>query len=125
MRRYNVNTTKEEVAEEDKGREVYYFVAKRNKEIIGVSSAKVWPEYRHHIGVHFWAVKVNERGKGIGKKLLEKIYDFARSRNESLIFAAVRPAAKIMYEACGFTRVLNMDEIPYKNMMLIPYERIV
>lgn len=122
MRRYNVPTTKQEILNEDAEREVYWFLAKRLGEIIGVSSAKIWHEHRHHVGVHYWVVMETERGNGVGRALLEKIYEIARLKHEPMVFAALRPVATIAYEACGFKRIDDMEEIPYKGMQLIPYE---
>ena len=86
------------------GENKWYFVAKRNTEVVGFIGALVnFPEME----IMNIVVKKQERQKGIGNLLLEKIIQMANDNQFQEIFLEVNEtngAALKLYEKTGFVR---------------------
>ncbi|MCW4022933.1 MAG: GNAT family N-acetyltransferase [archaeon] len=73
------------------------------------------------------AVSKNERGKGIGSKLLQFVLNYARSKGFSRIVLEVvdhNRRAKKLYESFGFEQV-SVNKIPYPMSFLVGFGSII
>lgn len=94
-------------------------VAENNGEVIGWASLSKWSEkegYRYTVENSVYVEKDN-RNKGIGKKLLEKLIQKARERKFKNIIALITEGNEvsiILHERYGFEKVGTLNKVGYK-----------
>jgi L-amino acid N-acyltransferase YncA len=95
------------------------FVAEENNAVVGFSTFgpfRAWQGYKHSVE-HSIYVEKNERGKGIGKMLLQPLIDEARKMNMHTIIAGIDGDNKIsiaFHKQFGFEEVGYIKEVGWK-----------
>jgi L-amino acid N-acyltransferase YncA len=77
---------------------------------------RAWPCYRHTVE-HSVHVRVDRRGRGIGKQLLTALLPCASALGKHVMIAGVDAANEVslaMHESIGFERVAHMREVGRK-----------
>jgi phosphinothricin acetyltransferase len=95
------------------------FVAEEDDSIVGFStigSFRNWQAYKYSVENSVY-VKAGERGKGIGKLLLQPLIDAAKKLEMHTIIAgidAANEASLQLHKSFGFTEVAHFKEVGYK-----------
>ena len=91
-----------EMSAEDEGS--IYLVAEEGGQVVGYVLGFILPTKRTEALIHETRVKIEERGKGIGKDLVDAFCDEAFRRGVEVVLAEIEPERLGFYrEACGFT----------------------
>ena len=94
-------------------------VAEKNEEVLGWASLSKWSEkegYKYTVKNSVYVDSEN-RNKGIGKKLLEKIISKARKRGFKNMIALITEGNEvsiILHERFGFEKVGTLNKAGYK-----------
>jgi L-amino acid N-acyltransferase YncA len=95
------------------------FVADTEGVIVGFSSYghfRVWPCYRFTVEISVY-VEASQRGKGIGKLLLQPLIDRAREMNLHAIIAGISGDNEVslrLHHSFGFVEVAHFKEVGFK-----------
>jgi L-amino acid N-acyltransferase len=95
------------------------FVAEEKDEVIGFSSFgyfRAWAAYKYSVENSVY-VSEKERGRGIGKLLLEPIIQAAREKNMHVIIASIdktNAASLRLHKSFGFEEVACFKQVGYK-----------
>ena len=95
------------------------FVAEENGRILGFSSIgpwRAWAAYKYSVENSIY-VAADQRGKGIGKKLLDPLIGAAEQLNMHTIVAgidATNEASIKLHQSFGFTEVAQFKQVGYK-----------
>jgi L-amino acid N-acyltransferase YncA len=95
------------------------FVAVIDDQIVGFSTFghfRVWPCYRHTVE-HSVYVRIDHRGKGISKLLLQPLIDRAREMNMHAMIAGIDAENGVSYKlhkSFGFVEVAHFKEVGFK-----------
>ena len=95
------------------------FVAEENNEVLGFSSIgpfRVWAAYKHSVENSVY-VKDGQRGKGIGKLLMQPLIDAAKELKLHTIIAGIDAnniASIALHKQFGFTEVGYFKEVGWK-----------
>jgi L-amino acid N-acyltransferase len=95
------------------------FVAEENDEIIGFSTIgafRNWQAYKYSVENSVY-VRADQRGKGIGKLLLQPLIDAAKQMGMHTIIAGIDASNKTsiaLHKQFGFVEVAYFKEVGYK-----------
>jgi L-amino acid N-acyltransferase YncA len=95
------------------------FVAEDNDRLVGFSSIgpfRAWAAYKYSVENSVY-VAADQRGKGIGKKLIEPLIGAAEQLNMHTIIAgidATNEASIQLHRSLGFTEVARFKQVGYK-----------
>lgn len=95
------------------------FVAENDGDVVGFSSFghfRVWPCYRYTVEISVY-VQATQRGKGMGKLLVEPLITRARQMNMHALIAGISADNEIslrLHKNLGFTEVAHFKEVGYK-----------
>jgi len=95
------------------------FVAEENGRIVGFSSIgpfRAWAAYKYSVENSVY-VAADQRGKGIGKKLIEPLIRAAEQLNMHTIIAgidATNEASIMLHRKLGFEEVAHFKQVGYK-----------
>ncbi|THU40692.1 N-acetyltransferase [Niastella caeni] len=95
------------------------FVAEENGRVAGFSSIgpfRAWAAYKYSVENSVY-VAADQRGKGIGKKLIEPLIQAAEQLNMHTIIAgidATNEASIMLHRSFGFVEVANFKQVGYK-----------
>jgi L-amino acid N-acyltransferase len=95
------------------------FVAENDSDIVGFSSFghfRAWPCYRYTVEISVY-VQASQRGKGIGKLLIEPLITRARQMNMHALIAGISADNEIslkLHKNFGFTEVAHFKAVGYK-----------
>lgn len=103
------------ILEQDfKNENTYYFVAKQKDEIVGFAGIIIIIDEANIMNI---VTKKNKRNLGIGSKLLDKLIDFSKEKNQKSITLEVdeqnKPAIKL-YEKYNF-KIVGQRKKYYHN----------
>jgi phosphinothricin acetyltransferase len=106
---------------EEKTRKFPWIVYEENNEILGYAYLGNWKErtaYRHTVEDTIY-IKESERGKGIGKKLFERLLEEVSKYKEihAIMGVIALPNEKSveMHERNGFKKAAHFKEVGFKN----------
>ena len=109
-----------ELATDDLEKESINVFADEDGKVIGCGRLQT---LQGEIGqIRFMAVSNESQGKGVGKKLLEKLEDEARSLNFRKIVLFVRENALIFYEKSGYS-VINKGQLLWDKIQHYKMEK--
>jgi L-amino acid N-acyltransferase len=95
------------------------FVAEENGRIVGFSSIgpfRAWAAYKYSVENSVY-VAADQRGKGIGKLLIEPLIKAAEELNMHTILAGIdstNEASIMLHRKLGFTEVAQFKQVGYK-----------
>lgn len=95
------------------------FVAEENNEVLGFSSIgpfRAWAAYKHSVENSVY-VKDGQRGKGIGKLLMQPLIDAAKELNMHTIIAGIDADNKLsiqFHQHFGFEQVAHFKQVGWK-----------
>jgi L-amino acid N-acyltransferase YncA len=95
------------------------FVAEAEGSIAGFSSYghfRVWPCYRFTVEISVY-VAASQRGKGVGKLLLQPLIDHAREMNLHAVIAGISGDNEVslrLHQSFGFVEVAHFKEVGFK-----------
>lgn len=95
------------------------FVATSGLQVVGFAtygSFRAWPAYLHTIE-HSVYVDAEQRGRGVGRALLEKLIEDATSKNYHVLIAGIdaeNQASLRLHEGLGFGQVAHFKEVGFK-----------
>lgn len=95
------------------------FVAEENNMVVGFSTFgqfRNWQAYKHSVENSVY-VKADQRGKGIGKLLLQPLIDAAKERKLHTIIAGIvadNEASIALHKQFGFVEAAHFKEVGYK-----------
>ena len=95
------------------------FIAEENDVILGFSTFgqfRNWQAYKYSVENSVY-VKADQRGKGIGKLLLQPLIDTAKEMKLHTIIAGIvadNEASIALHKQFGFVEVANFKEVGYK-----------
>jgi L-amino acid N-acyltransferase YncA len=95
------------------------FVAEEDGKVIGFSSFgyfRAWAAYKYSVENSVY-VSENERGRGIGKLLLEPVIRVAKEKNMHVIVASIdrtNTASLKLHKSFGFEEVACFKQVGYK-----------
>jgi len=95
------------------------FVAEESGQVIGFSSYgpfRAWPAYKYTIENSVYVAE-GQRGKGVGKLLIQPLIDSARAKGYHAIIAGIdssNDASLRLHASFGFVEVAHFREVGYK-----------
>ena len=95
------------------------FVAEKNNTIVGFSTFgqfRNWQAYKYSVENSVY-IKADQRGKGIGKLLLQPLIDAAKQMRLHTIIAGIvadNEASMALHQKFGFVEVAHFKEVGYK-----------
>ncbi len=95
------------------------FVAEENGRVVGFSSIgpwRTWAAYKYSVENSIY-VAADQRGKGIGKKLLEPLIDAAKQLDLHAIIAGIDATNEVsikLHRSFGFTEAGQFKQVGYK-----------
>lgn len=95
------------------------FVAEADGAVAGFSSYghfRVWPCYRFTVEISVY-VAASQRGRGIGKLLLQPLIDRAREMNIHAVIAGISADNEVslrLHQSFGFVEVAHFKEVGFK-----------
>jgi len=95
------------------------FVAEENNMIVGFSTFgqfRNWQAYKYSVENSVY-IKADQRGKGIGKLLLQPLIDAAKQMRLHTIIAGIvadNEASMALHQKFGFVEVAHFKEVGYK-----------
>jgi L-amino acid N-acyltransferase YncA len=95
------------------------FIAETDNKVIGFStygSFRNWPGYRFTVE-HSVYVHVDERGRGVGKLLVQAVITHARDKGMHVLIAGVDNAAEgslRLHQSLGFVEVAHFKQVGFK-----------
>ncbi|MDB5122042.1 MAG: family N-acetyltransferase [Mucilaginibacter sp.] len=95
------------------------FVAEAEGSVAGFSSYghfRVWPCYRFTVEISVY-VTASQRGKGIGKLLLQPLIDRARKMNMHAVIAGISADNEVslrLHQSFGFVEAAHFKEVGFK-----------
>jgi phosphinothricin acetyltransferase len=95
------------------------FVAESAGRVVGFSSYgpfRAWPAYKYTIENSVYVAE-DERGKGIGKLLIQPLIDSARSKGYHAVIAGIdasNDASIRLHASFGFQEVAHFRQVGYK-----------
>lgn len=95
------------------------FVAEEDGRVVGFSSYgpfRAWPAYKYSIENSVY-VAASERGKGIGKLLIQPLIDEARRQNYHAIIASIdasNQSSLRLHRSFGFEEVAHFRQVGFK-----------
>ncbi|EPR78795.1 Glucosamine 6-phosphate N-acetyltransferase [Spraguea lophii 42_110] len=91
-----------------KYKEIYIIVAEENNVVVGAGTVFFEPKFIRNLGTKAYiediVVRGKYRGRGIGKKIIEKLVEYAKSNNVYKIVLCCDENKVKFYEKCGFER---------------------
>ena len=94
----------------EKSKTRHYYVAIENDNILGIGGYE-------EDNIHTFFVKLKIHGKGIGKKLMERVLDDAKKEGIKIMNCASTHYAEKFYTSFGFKRIREKT-IPFYNTKL-------
>jgi GNAT superfamily N-acetyltransferase len=92
--------------------DVIFLIAEQENKILGYILGFLVPTRRSEAGIHETRVRMDERGKGIGEKLVESFCIEALNRNARTISAEIEQELLPFYVGvCGFREVGKWIEV--------------
>ena len=95
------------------------FVAEENGKVVGLSSYgpfRAWAAYKYTVENSVYVAE-GQRGKGIGKLLIQPLIDSAREKGLHAIIASIdatNEASVRLHESFGFVEVAHFKQVGYK-----------
>jgi L-amino acid N-acyltransferase YncA len=93
-----------------------FIVAEEKGEIIGYMMGYVDPCMKEDVVVHEVRVKLESRGKGIGKKLVNAFCKLCFKKGIKDISAGIQPAHLKFYRGCGFKKRMTWISVSRKRL---------